>query len=109
MVVVLDAWLTGALASAALKLLITVVLAGVYGIVHRVSPQSLGWGDVLLVVPLTLAVTYVSAMSILWWQLAAATTSAVHAVIVRVRSGRDFVPFGPHLLLAAWAVLVVNV
>jgi len=44
---------------------------------------------------------------VLWWQLVAATTGAVHAVWVRVRSGSSHVPFGPHLLVAAWLMLLI--
>ena len=109
MSVAIDAWVSRSLATAGVSVLATISVIGVYGIVHRASPQSLGCGDVLLVVPLTLAVAYVSVVSVIWWQLAAATTGGVHAVIVRVRSGHNFVPFGPHLLLAAWAVLVAGV
>jgi len=109
MSVVIDAWVSRSLATAGVSVLATIAVMGVYGIVHRVSPHSLGWGDVLLVVPLTLAVAYVSVMSVIWWQLAAATTGAVHAVWVRIRSGSSHVPFGPHLLVSAWLMLVTSV
>ena len=94
---------------AALCVVVTAFVSSVYGLLHRLSPRSLGWGDVLLVTPLTLAVAYVAVERVLWWQLMAATTGAVHAVWVRVRSGTSHVPFGPHLLLAAWLVLVASV
>jgi len=109
MSVAIDAWVSRALATAGASALATIAVMGAYGILHRASPKSLGWGDVLLVVPLTLAVAYISVAGVLWWQLVAATTGGVHALIVRVRSGHNFVPFGPHLLLAAWVVLVVSV
>lgn len=108
-VVVADAWVSGVFAPAAVSAASAVVVMGVYWVLHRVSPQSLGWGDVLLVAPLTLMVAYVAVERVLWWQLAAAATGAVHATWVRVRSGRNHVPFGPHLLVAAWLMLVLSV
>jgi len=108
-VVASDVWIGGALAHAAVGVMSAVVVMGVYVLLHRVSPRSLGWGDVLLVAPLTLAVAYVAVERVLWWQLVAATTGAVHAVWVRVRSGGSHVPFGPHLLIAAWLMLVASV
>jgi len=103
------AWASGALAPAAVGVMSAVVVVGVYWLLHRVSPRSLGWGDVLLVAPLTLAVAYVAVERVLWWQLVAATTGAAHAVWVRVRSGSTHVPFGPHLLVASWLMLVASV
>jgi len=108
-VVAADAWVSGAVAPAAIGAMTAVAVVGVYGLLHRVSPRSLGWGDVLLIAPLTLAVAYVAVERVLWWQLVAATTGAVHAVWVRVRSGSAHVPFGPHLLVAAWLMLVASV
>lgn len=108
-IVLVDAWASETLASAAVGVVTEVVVVGLYALLHRVSPQSLGWGDVLLVAPLTLAVAYVAVERVLWWQLVAATTGAAHAVWLRVRSGSRYVPFGPHLLLAAWVVLVASV
>ena len=108
-VVAVDAWASGAFAPAAIGAMMAVAVVGVYWLLHLVSPRSLGWGDVLLVAPLTLAVAYVAVECVLWWQLVAATTGAVHAVWVRVRSGSSHVPFGPHLLVAAWLTLVLSV
>jgi len=108
-VVAVDAWVSGAFAPAAVSVTSAVVVVGVYWLLHRVSPRSLGWGDVLLVAPLTLAVAYVAVERLLWWQLMAATTGAVHAVWVRIRSGSSHMPFGPHLLVAAWLMLVLSV
>jgi len=107
-VVAVDAWASRAFAPAAASVMSAVVVVGVYGFLHRVSPQSLGWGDVLLVAPLTLAVANVAIQRVLWWQLAAATSGAVHAAWVRARSGGSLVPFGPHLLVAAWLILVTS-
>ena len=106
-VVAVDASASGVFAPAAVSVMAAGVVVGVYGLLHRVSPRSLGWGDVLLVAPLTLAVAYVAVECVLWWQLVAATTGAVHAVWVRVRSGSTHVPFGPHLLIAALLMLLI--
>lgn len=108
-IVVVDAWVGGAFETATLSLISAMAVIGVYLFLHHVSPRSLGWGDVLLVTPLTLAVAYVAVERVLWWQLVAATTGAVHAVWVRVRSVSSHVPFGPHLLIAAWLMLVASV
>ena len=108
-VVVGDVLTGGAITSVVVSVMSVVLVVGAYWVVHRVSPQSLGWGDVLLVAPLTLAVAYVAVERVLWWQLVAAFTGAAHATWVRVRSGRNHVPFGPHLLIAAWLMLVLSV
>lgn len=108
-VVIVDAWMSGAFTTAVVSVMVAAVMVGVYWALHRVSPLSLGWGDVLLVAPLTLAVAHVAVERVLWWQLVAATTGAVHGVWVRVRSGGNHVPFGPHLLVAAWLMLVLSV
>jgi leader peptidase (prepilin peptidase) / N-methyltransferase len=103
---------TGAMIAVTLIVVsIAVVLAmvGVYALTHRVSPRSLGWGDVLLVVPLTLALAYVSVERVLWWQFMAAFTGALHAGWARIRHRQSHVPFGPHLLVAAWLMLVFSV
>ena len=108
-VVVGDVLAGGAITSVVVSVMAALAVVGVYWVLHRVSPQSLGWGDVLLVAPLTLMVAYVAVERVLWWQLVAAATGAAHATWVRVRSGRNHVPFGPHLLVAAWLMLVLSV
>jgi prepilin signal peptidase PulO-like enzyme (type II secretory pathway) len=109
LIVAIDAWTADAFLNAVLSVMVVLVMVGVYAMTHRVSPHSLGWGDVLLVVPLTLAIAYVSVERVLWWQLVAASTGAVHAGWVRVRHGGRHIPFGPHLLFGAWMVLVTSV
>jgi len=108
-VVAAATWVSGAVAPAVVGVMSAVVVVGAYWLLHFVSSQSLGWGDVLLVAPLTLALAYVSVDRVLLWQLVAATSGAVHAIWARVRSGSSHVPFGPHLLVAAWLMLVVSV
>lgn len=84
-------------------------VATVYVVLHKVSPSSLGWGDVLLVVPLALAVGYVALDRVAVWQLLASVTGALHALVARRLRGTRSIPFGPHLLMAAWLVLLASV
>ena len=85
------------------------VVVAVYALLHRLSPRSLGWGDVLLVAPLGLALGYVAADRVAVWQLLASSTGAVHALVLRRMRGASGIPFGPHLLAAAWLVLLASV
>lgn len=88
---------------------VAAVVVAVYALLHRLSPRSLGWGDVLLVAPLGLAIGYVAADRVVVWQLLASTTGAIHALVLRQLRGVRTIPFGPHLLVAAWLVLLVSV
>ncbi len=97
------------ISSALVALGAAVVVAAVYVVLHKVSPSSLGWGDVLLVVPLALAVGYVALDRVAVWQLLASVTGALHALVARRLRGMRSIPFGPHLLLAAWLVLLASV
>jgi leader peptidase (prepilin peptidase) / N-methyltransferase len=85
------------------------VVVAAYAFLHRLSPRSLGWGDVLLVAPLGLAIGYVAADRVVVWQLLASTTGAIHALMLRQLRGVSTIPFGPHLLVAAWLVLLASV
>jgi len=80
-----------------------------FTILHVVSPRSLGWGDVLIVAPLSLAVAAVSTSRVIPWLFLACCTAGAHGLLVRARRGEQFVPFGPHLLVAAWLAQVVAV
>ncbi|MFM8645675.1 MAG: hypothetical protein ACKODN_10840 [Actinomycetota bacterium] len=95
--------------SALTALVITTVVVTVFAALHRLSPQSLGWGDVLLVAPLALSVALVSANGVVVWQLLASGSGAVHAIAGRLLAGNRPIPFGPHLLCGAWLVLVTSV
>jgi len=88
---------------------IAAVVVAVYALLHRLSPRSLGWGDVLLVAPLGIALGYVAADRVVVWQLLASTTGAIHALALRRIRGASGIPFGPHLLFVAWLVLLVSV
>jgi len=97
------------ISSALVALGAAVAVAAVYVVLHKVSPSSLGWGDVLLVVPLALAVGYVALDRVAVWQLLASVTGALHALVARRLRGTRSIPFGPHLLIAAWLVLLASV
>ena len=97
------------ISSALVALGAAVAVAAVYVVLHKVSPSSLGWGDVLFVVPLALAVGYVALDRVAVWQLLASVTGALHALVARRLRGTRSIPFGPHLLLAAWLVLLASV
>lgn len=94
------------LLSIALASLLVVLI---FAALHWRSPGSLGWGDVLIAAPLSVSVASVSVEHVAWWQLMSATSGAVHAMWLRLRRGQGSIPFGPHLLLSAWLVLVVSV
>lgn len=95
--------------SAGAAVSVAAVIVAVYALLHRLSPRSLGWGDVLLVAPLGLALGYVAADRVAVWQLLASSTGAVHALVLRRVRGASGIPFGPHLLVSAWLVLLASV
>ena len=100
----------GSSRSSALRaLVIALVVVTMFAVLHRLSPRSLGWGDVLLVAPLALSVALVSTNGVVVWQLLASGSGAVHAIAGRLLAGNRTIPFGPHLLFGAWLVLVVSV
>lgn len=80
----------------------------VYVLVHRAMPSALGWGDVLLVAPLTLAVGAASLEYVVTWQFVASAGAAVHGVMSRLVGAGSTIAFGPHLLLWAWLVVVLT-
>lgn len=88
---------------------LTLIVTGVFALLNRLSPRSLGFGDVLLVIPLSLALGYVAPDQIAQWQLVASCSGAIHALVLRLRGGRGSIPFGPHLMGAAWLVLLISV
>ncbi|MFZ9806219.1 MAG: hypothetical protein ACO3ER_07725 [Ilumatobacteraceae bacterium] len=100
---------TSNLSSAAPIVIAAVGVTVAFTILHVVSPRSLGWGDVLIVAPLSLAVAAVSTSRVIPWLFLACCTAGAHGLLVRARRGEQFVPFGPHLLVAAWLAQVVAV
>jgi leader peptidase (prepilin peptidase)/N-methyltransferase len=108
-VVALTAVTDDDLAGAAVAAAVAIAVATVYALLHWWSPSSLGWGDVLLVVPLALAVGSAALDRVAVWQLLASATGALHALVARRLRGTTSIPFGPHLLAAAWLVLLASV
>ena len=109
LVIAVDVIGNGAVQSGGVAFGVAAVVVAVYALLHRLSPRSLGWGDVLLVAPLGLALGYVAADRVVVWQLLASTTGAIHALALRRIRGASGIPFGPHLLFVAWLVLLVSV
>ena len=107
--IVTDIGLFGMSARASESLVATIGVVFCYWFLHHIAFGLVGWGDVLLVAPLTGAIAYVSVESVLWWQLLAASTAVVHAVIARTNNGSRHVPFGPHLLLGSILFLTIQV
>lgn len=91
------------------SILVSSVVTLVYFIAHRVSPKMLGFGDVLLVTPLGLAVTYADLNAVLDWQLAASSTAGLHGIIAWAIGGRQTIAFGPYLIVTAWLILVLSI
>ena len=91
------------------QITVTLLLVSALTLIYWISPRSLGWGDVLLSAPLAVAVSSVNVPSLAIWLLIASCLASIHGVVLRVRCGKRYVPFGPHLLGAAWAVLMVSV
>lgn len=75
---------------------------------HVTARSQLGFGDVLLSLPLGLAVALADLRHLLWWLLLSTATGAAHGLISH-KNGAHSLPFGPHLLFSAWLVLFINV
>lgn len=108
-IVLVDAVVMVTLRKALVAALLCALVMVAFGVLHRVSSKSLGFGDVLLVGPLSLAIGYVSPSNIPLWLLAASVFGALHGVMSRVIRKSTTIPFGPHLLGAAWLTLVLSV
>jgi prepilin signal peptidase PulO-like enzyme (type II secretory pathway) len=108
-IVLVDAVVMVTLRRALVAALLCALVMAAFGVLHRVSSKSLGFGDVLLVGPLSLAIGYVSPSNTPLWLLAASVSGALHGVMSRVIRKSITIPFGPHLLGAAWLTLVLSV
>ena len=108
-IVLVDAVVMVTLRNALVAALLCALVMAAFGVLHRVSTKSLGFGDVLLVGPLSLAIGCVSPSNIPLWLLAASVSGALHGVMSRVIRKSTTIPFGPHLLGAAWITLVLSV
>ena len=87
---------------------LTVGVWGVYYLVHRLSPSMLGFGDVLLALPLAFAVAIVMPERLVIWQLLSAVSGAIHGLGLRLSRRGSHLPFGPHLIVGAWVVIAVS-
>ncbi len=108
-VVILESSYNQTFSSLILACVVTLLVASVYGLLHIVSAQALGFGDVLLVIPLSMLLAYQGLAPVVVWQVVATSSAMTHALIVRWRYGVKSIPFGPHLLISAWLVLVFSV
>jgi prepilin signal peptidase PulO-like enzyme (type II secretory pathway) len=71
--------------------------------------MALEFGGVLLVVPLPLAVAHADLHLVLWWQLSATFSGAVHAAVITRGRDHTSIPFGPYLLPTGWVLMLVGV
>ncbi|MGA1699154.1 MAG: prepilin peptidase, partial [Ilumatobacteraceae bacterium] len=108
-IVATDTYIANSWTNLAMAWLITAAVVAFFGVLHWYIPNSLGFGDVLLVAPLALAVGYVSPQNIALWLLLASASAALHGGARRMRRSTTMIPFGPHLLGAGWLILVMNV
>lgn len=108
-IVAVDTFSSAALSHTLLTVLMCLAVVAGFGVLHRLSATSLGLGDVLLVAPLSLAVPHVSPQNTLVWLLVASVSGAIHGALSLMTQRSHMIPFGPHLLGAAWIVLVLSV
>lgn len=99
---------SGSLFTAAHTTASSLVVPTIFGLCALKRPQNLGLGDVLIAIPLSMAVASVGVWLLPWWVLGASASGSIHGAFVKLR-GRRTVPFGPHLLLWAWLVLLIGV
>ncbi len=91
-------------------LLCGAVLAVVFALIARVSPRSMGRGDVKLVPTLGVLTGYVSALTTVVAITLAFVLGALVALVglaARRMTMASALPFGPFLLLGAWTALVL--
>jgi len=108
-IVTIDTRIANSWTNAATTWLVATAVVALFGVLHWYTPKSLGFGDVLLVAPLALAVGYVFPQNIALWLLLASASAALHGGARRMRRSTPMIPFGPHLLGAGWLTLVMNV
>ena len=108
-IVAMDAFSSSSISHALLSMLLCLAVVAGFGVLHRLSATSLGLGDVLLVAPLSLAVAHGSPQDTMVWLLVASVSGAIHGALSLMTRRSHMIPFGPHLLGAAWLVLVLSV
>lgn len=106
---VTDSLVQGSIIRFGTALSAVLIVGGIYWLLHRASPNSLGFGDVLLALPLSFALAWSDALLVLTWQLAASCTGAIHAATMWFRKGIRTIAFAPHLLVTASVVLALNI
>ena len=84
------------------------VVVGAFALVHITSPNSLGLGDVILAAPLTSAVAFLGVTQVPQWLLIASISGSLHGIVLKFRTGKSQLPFGPHMLGSACLVLLLN-
>ena len=108
-IVAMDALSSSSISNALPVMLLCLAVVAGFGVLHRLSSTSLGLGDVILVAPLSLAVSHVSPQNTLVWLLVASVSGAIHGAFSLMTQRSHMIPFGPHLLGAAWLVLALSV
>ena len=94
-IVTIDSRIANSWTNFAAAWLIAAAVVALFGILHWYTPKSLGFGDVLLVAPLALAVGYVFPQNIALWLLLASVSAALHGGAHRIRRSAPMIPFGP--------------
>lgn len=77
-------------------------------VIHFVAPKSLGFGDVLLVLPLSLAMAFSTEAGVMSWIAFSSGSGVTHALITFKINRKRYIPFGPHMIGVAWLLLLVN-
>lgn len=80
----------------------------VFVTIRAFAPRSLGLGDVLLSLPLSVSIAFATEVGVTYWLLLASCSAVVHGAIMLNLRGHHFLPFGPHLIGAAWILLLVE-
>lgn len=89
--------------------LVAAIVVVLFWIMHWRSAESLGFGDVLLVAPLSLLLGSINPRLVMFWLALSSMTGALHGVIARRLRKEKRIPFGPHLLFGTWLLLMISV
>ncbi|MTD17310.1 prepilin peptidase [Nakamurella sp. YIM 132087] len=109
-VVGLTAWWAPGSGDIGRAALTAVVVWAIFAATARISPRSMGWGDVKLVPSIGLLAGYLSVQTAVLAVALSFVTAAVVA-IAGIAAGRwtakDALPFGPFLLLGGWLAVLL--
>jgi hypothetical protein len=108
LIIVVDRFLSDGWNVDAPAILMALSVTTLYLLLHIFSSRAIGLGDVLIAMPLSVAVGASDAANIVLWQVLATASGALHAVSLSKRHRDTSIPFGPHLLGSAWLVLVFS-